>query len=137
MFLVDHGLEVVQHHAHAFFAPDASLGDILSEELILDRRIRQGLGYQVSEIDHLHAVLAEQMTEGIVFLLGDFQVRDIVEQQPFDILGHQVFQLPARPVEQHPLEGADLAADFDGRQTHTITPFISRANLPLPSKIYV
>src|SRR5699024_3006765 len=107
------------------------------DELLPDCGIRQGFRRQVGEVDYLHAVLPQQVAEGVVLLLGDFQIGDIVEQQPPDGFGHEIFQLPARPVEEYPPERADFTADFNGRQAHTTSTFLIIAQRSRVSRFYV
>ena len=125
-----HAPEVLQYHGGALFPPDARFRQILPEELFLYVRVGEGFRRQVGEVHHLRPVLPQQVAEGVVLLPGDLQVGDVVKQQALDILRHQVLQLPARPVEQHPPERADLAAHVNGWLVHAITPFMDAVNLP-------
>ena len=117
-----HGQKVVGDHGGALGAPHPRLGDIRPDKLLLHRSVGEGLAHQVGEVHHLHAVVPQQPTEGVVLLLGDFQIGDVVEEQALQILRHQVFQLAPGAVEQHPLQGANFAFDVNGRLTHAITP---------------
>ena len=118
-----HGQKVVGDHGGALAPPHPRLADILQDKLLLHPGVGEGLGHQVGEIHHLGPVAAQQLTEGVVLLLGDLQIGDVVKEQTLQIVRHQIFQLAPGPVEQHPLQGADLAFDVNGRLTHAITPF--------------
>ena len=69
----------------------------------------QHLGHQVFQIDDLNAVVAQDPGKGVVLLLRDFQIRNVVEQQLGEAIGGEVQQLAARTVQQHLFERADLA----------------------------
>ena len=121
-------MEIIHHHSGAFFAADSGLGNILPNELLLHLRISEGFRRQIGEIHHLRTVFTQQVAEGVVLLLCDFQIGYVVEQQPLDIFRHQIFQLPAGAVQKYPFQWANLAVNVNGRWGHAITPFF-------PSKI--
>ena len=81
--------------------PNAVLGD--------------GLHHQVREIEHLHPLLPQAGGEGVVLALGRLQVGNVVEEQPLQVLGHQIFQLPAGPVEHHLPQPPDLRGVVQSR----------------------
>ena len=58
----------------------------------------QRLGQQLPEVVHLHAMVAEDLGEHVVFLLGLSRPQHVVEQQVADVLRGEPGQLQARPV---------------------------------------
>ena len=101
---------------------DAGLGEPLLEEGVAQGLVgADDLGHEVLEVDHLGAAAAQGVGERVVLLLRHLQERDVVEQQALQGVGGEVEKLVARSVQQHLLQGADLASDvYSG---HSGPPF--------------
>ena len=112
---VIHPLQIVLQQLPAPVVRDAGLVQELADQVLPHLPAGEGLDHQVGQVHHLHALLAQAVGKGVVLLLGLFQIGDVVEQQPFQILRHQVFQLSAGAVQQHPPQPPDLGGIMDRR----------------------
>ena len=112
---VAHGPQVFFQHSPCPGVLHAGFVQELMQEVLPHLGAGQGLRHQVGEVHHLHALLAQAVGKGVVFLLGLLQIGDVVEQQPFQVLRHQVFQLSAGAVQQHPPQAPDLGGIMDRR----------------------
>ena len=87
---------------------NAGLIQELVHQLLADLRLLDGLRHQILEVDHIRPVVPQAVGKGVVLRLGDLQIGDVVKEKPFQILRHQVLQLPARVVEHDLPQAADL-----------------------------
>ena len=106
--VVLHAGEVVPQNLPHPVALQGRLVQELLDELPADLRVLDGLLHQVLEVDHLRAVGAQALGKGVMLRLGHLQVGDVVKEQALQVLGHQVLQLPPRPVEHHLPQPPDL-----------------------------
>ena len=108
-------LEIVIEILHTLVLPAAgpnvALHQPLVQEGLLNLRMQaQYLGHQVLQIDHLHAVVPEDLGEGVMLLLGHRQEGDVIKEQLRELIRSQIQKLPAGTMEQHLLQGLDLAS---------------------------
>ena len=81
-------------------AADAGLGDVLVGELGAGAGdLVEHLGDEVLEVEHLDALVPQDLGEGVVLLLCDLQERDVVEQESLELVGRQVEELVAGTVQ--------------------------------------
>ena len=100
---------------------DARLVDPLIEELAAQLGLGvQDLGHEVLQVHDLDALVAKDLREGVMLLLGHGKERDVVEQQLFQGVRGEVQQLVAGAVKDDLLEVADLA--FDVYSLHRSSP---------------
>ncbi len=109
-------LEVGGQVLQAFVLPAPGL-DIALEQPLAQEGLHQlgvqaeHVGHQVFQIDHLGAVVAQNLGEGVMLLLGNLEEGDIVKQKLSQGVGGQVQQLSAGTVQQHLFQRVDLASD--------------------------
>ena len=131
-----HGLEhefprIPDRHEHGVELLRVVLrkGPALTQKLPDKYRLQSGvgaqrLGHQILEIDDLRPLLAEDGGKGVVLLLRQPQIGDIVEKQALEFLRDKMLQLFARPVEQDLFQRPDLAFHTD-RHGHPSLSFLS------------
>ena len=115
-------------------AADAGLGDVLVGELGAGAGdLVEHLGDEVLEIEDLHALVPQDLGEGVVLLLRDLQERDVVEQESLELVGRQVEELVAGTVQADLPELADLGRHVQTFR-HGLLPFFRafRPNLSAP-----
>ena len=117
------GVQLLAHGGNEELALDASLLEILVEELVsgLGDRV-EDLGHELLEVEHLDTLIAQGLSEGVVLLLGDLQERNVVEQQSLELVGGQIEQLLAGPVQADLLQRPDLGSDMQTFR-HCLLPF--------------
>ena len=104
-------------------AADAGLGDVLVGELGAGAGdLVEHLGDEVLEVEDLHALVPQDLGEGVVLLLRDLQERDVVEQEPLELVGRQVEELVAGTVQADLPELADLGRHVQTFR-HGLLPF--------------
>ena len=88
----------------------------------------QHLGRQVLQIDHLRPVVPQDLGKAVVLPLSAVQIGNIVKQQLAHGIGAQMLQLPARPLQKHPLQRADLAFNANGHgiSSSPVPPYFTR-----------
>ena len=79
------------------------------DDLLARLGILEGLDEQLDEVEHLDAVVAQRLGEGVVLVLGAADPRDAVEQQRVVVAWRESSQLGAGTVQHHRPEPADLA----------------------------
>ena len=105
-------LHIVEDDLLVALGADARLLDPLLEELLAQLGVAfKHLGHEVFQVEHLHAVVAKGLGEGVVLLLGHLQKRDVVEQKLLERVRRQVQKLFARAMKENLLQGLDLALD--------------------------
>ena len=77
---------------------------------------------EVLEIEDLHALVPQDLGEGVVLLLRDLQERDVVEQESLELVGRQVEELVAGTVQADLPELADLGRHVQTFR-HGLLPF--------------
>ena len=104
-------------------AADAGLGDVLVGELGAGAGdLVEHLSDEVLEIEDLHALVPQDLGEGVVLLLRDLQERDVVEQESLELVGRQVEELVAGTVQADLPELADLGRHVQTFR-HGLLPF--------------
>ena len=104
-------------------AADACLGDVVVGELGAGAGdLVEHLGDEVLEIEDLHALVPQDLGEGVVLLLRDLQERDVVEQESLELVGRQVEELVAGTVQADLPELADLGRHVQTFR-HGLLPF--------------
>ena len=104
-------------------AADARLGDVLVGELGAGAGdLVEHLRDEVLEIEDLDALVPQDLGEGVVLLLCDLQERDVVEQEPLELVGRQVEELVAGTVQADLPELADLGRHVQTFR-HGLLPF--------------
>ena len=122
------GVDVVLDDLLVGVGADAGLEDPLVEELLAKLRMGvQHLGHEVLQVHYLDTLVAKDLREGVVLLLGHRQKRDVVEQQLFQGVRGEVQQLVAGAVKNDLLEVADLA--FDVYSLHRSSPILDRIQI--------
>ena len=97
-----------------FCRTDAGLLNELAQELFPDFGTDiQHLGHQVLKVNHLNAIVTQHLREGIMFLLGNFQIRNIVKEQFLKGVGCQVEQFTSGTVQQNLLQRFYLTCNMN------------------------
>ncbi len=102
---------------HRLFHPahgKADLREKVRNKLRLHGRICHRLRDEIQQIQDLNPALAKGCGKLVVLLAGMHQIRDVLEELAGEVLGHQVFELLPRTVQQHALELPDLTFDPNG-----------------------
>ena len=105
-------------HSRAAAAIDEIDDELLLQALVLRQRLRRQLG----EVDHLDAVVAQRLGEGIVLLLRAAQIGDVVKQQALQRVRNELLQLRTGAVQQDALQRHDLAFDLNGHANPSCRP---------------
>ena len=104
---------------------DAGLLDELTQELLPDLSADvKHLGHQVLEINHLNTIVTQHLREGIMFLLGHFQIGNIVKQQFLKRVGCQVEQFTSGTVQQNLLQRLYLTSNMNTSHDLEIISFL-------------
>ena len=91
---------------------DVALGHPLVQEGLFQLGVQcQHIGHQILQVDDLCSVIPQNLSEGIMLLLGDLQEGNIVEQQLRKTIRNQIQQLPAGAVQKYLLKHFDLASN--------------------------
>ena len=77
--------------------------------------MRERLGEQLLEVEHLDAAVGERVGERVVLLAGALDPEDVVEQQRVLVAGRQALELEVGPVEDDTPQRADLRPDVEPR----------------------
>ena len=112
-FLVRHAAKIVRQQAAGPLVQGPGLVQELADQVLAHLRRGEGAHHQVREVHHLHPLVSQTVRKGVVLPLGLLQIGDIVKQQPFQILRHQILQLRAGPVQQHLFQPPDLGGIMD------------------------
>ena len=97
-------------HGGAAGPPDGLGHKLTPQDLVAG----QHLSRQVLQVYHLGSVVPQDLGKAVVLALCAIQIRDIVKQQLPHGIGTQMLQLPAGPLQKHPLQGSDLAFHANG-----------------------
>ncbi len=117
------GVQLLADDLRHVLAADAGLGDVLVGELGAGAGdLVEHLGDEVLEIEDLHALVPQDLGEGVVLLLRDLQERDVVEQESLELVGRQVEELVAGTVQADLPELADLGRHVQTFR-HGLLPF--------------
>lgn len=82
------GVQLLADDLRHLLAADACLGDVLVGELGAGAGdLVEHLCDEVLEVEHLHALVPQDLGEGVVLLLRDLQERDVVEQESLELVG--------------------------------------------------
>ena len=108
------GQQILLHGLLHVGAVEVGLGHVVVHQVLPDAGPVHGLAQQILQVHHVHAALPQGAGEGVVLLLGVDEVGDVVKELMGQIIGHQVFQLHTRAVQQHRVELADFGTDADG-----------------------
>ena len=123
-FPVVHAGEILLHGVPRGFIRQARLVQKLRQEFLPRLWGGQGIYHQIHEVHHLHPGVPQALGEGVMLRLRFLQGGDIVNQQPFQIFRHKVFQLLTGPVQQNLPQPSDLGGIMDAC-FHRLTPFSS------------
>ncbi len=108
------GVQLLADDLRHVLAADAGLGDVLVGELGAGAGdLVEHLGDEVLEVEDLHALVPQDLGEGVVLLLRDLQERDVVEQESLELVGRQVEELVAGTVQADAAQAANLARDAE------------------------
>ena len=95
-------VQVVIDDVVVFCRTDSGLLDELAQELLPDVGADvQHLCHQVFQIDHLNAIVTQNLGEGVMFLLGYLEIGNIVKKQFLQGVGCQVEQFTSGTVQQN------------------------------------
>ena len=101
-FLESQGIEYMTDSTNAMdiYVRNAVRNKII-HELLSDDLISQSFCSFIFIVDYFHAVFSQDFRKTVVFLLRNFKIRDIIEQQSFEIARYQTFDFIAQSVEQY------------------------------------
>ena len=121
--VVGDGVQLLADDLRHVLAADACLGDVLVGELGAGAGdLVEHLCDEVLEVEHLHALVPQDLGEGVVLLLRDLKERDVVEQESLELVGRQVEELVAGTVQADLPELADLGRHVQTFR-HGLLPF--------------
>ena len=127
--VVREGVQILANDRGHLLAMNASLGQVLVEELVTSTGVRcESFCDELLEIQNLDALLAKNLSKAVMLLLGDFQVRNVVKEQTLKLIGRKIKQLVAGAMQAHLLQLTDFARYMNTIHTSLLFPLSCRSS---------
>lgn len=102
----------------ALILPAAGLDIALKQPLAQEGLHQLGIqtehiGHQILQVDHLGAVIAQNLSKGVMLLLSNLEEGNVVKQKLSQRVWGKVQQLFTGAVQQHLFQRVDLASDIN------------------------